>query len=1310
MKRLLLIAAFAAGLALLGCEVSQPRRHEASVTPTVAALSAEQMQAGMQRFRLLYDSPDALQVRNAGCLSCHSTPGRPFMSETMHRSAQIACVDCHGGNPEPRWTGDVVDYQSPQRLSPEYLAVKKAAHAVEPRFPLAWTDPRTGEYSAANPVRSATLLNYEDPAFIRFVNPGDLRIAHVSCGQCHMAEVQKVRNSMMTHGAQLWAAVLYNNGSYPHKIARFGESYSFHGVSQRLYSVQAPPDDPRGFLRRHDPTPEERSRGVLAFLDPLPRWEIAQMGNILRAFERGGKVQRREVEIALPNIFEEPGKPDMKLSERGLGTELATDPVFLGIQKTRLLDPLLSMLGTNDHPGDYRSSGCSACHVVYANDRSPVHAGPYAEFGNRGTSHSGDPTIPPNRPGHPIRHELVTAIPSSQCVVCHIHPGTSFANSYYGFTWWDNETQGELMYPAQQRYPTAEQVFQTAMANPEGSAVRGLWSNNWPDQADHRGQVAGPDFLENMWERINARADKTQFADFHGHGWVFRAVFKQDRQGRLLNADGDVVDPVTPEQLQRSVAFLAAERGQKAPLDVPVHLKDIHLERGMHCVDCHFEQDAHGDGLLYGEVRNAIEIACIDCHGSVQKPAKFITSGPAGAPAGRSNDLRTKYGNTRYGPRFFRREGKWMQRSAVTPGLEWELPQVRDSVTRGSPAYNEKAARAKLMQRGPEGRWDDPDCPQSSLAHDADNMACSSCHTSWMTSCFGCHLPMRANMRMPMLHNEGRVLRNYTQYNYQVVRDDVFMLGRDSTVMGHKVVPVRSSSAVVVGSANSNREWIYSQQQTVSSEGYSGQAFNPHFPHAVRKTETRACTDCHVSSSGDNNAWMAQVLLHGTNYVNFLGRYVYVAMGRKGFEAVVVTERDEPQAVIGSSLHALAYPDHFRKHQEHHQELRESYEHAANIDGLIPTPGVEILDLQLRGEYLYTARGRGGFYAYDVANIDNKGFSERIVTAPVSPLGQSFHVPTRYATAVASPSTLAVDPLRTRVSADPHAPRKIGLDPPEAHHVNQEQAIAPVYGFIYVSDREEGLVVIGNPKTNTHWWVGRDTKLGVGTLLDGDPLNNFLTRTTAYNPEGKLSGAEHLTLAGNYAYICAESGLQIVDVSNPFEPRWVAEVGAPHILRPVAVAVQFRYAFVCDVDGLKVVDITDPAGPRVLPDAVVPLEDARRVYVARTYAYVAAGRQGLAIVDVTRPEHPVLDQLFNADGKIDDAYDVKVGMTNNSAFAYVADGRHGLRVVELVSPTHTPGFNGFSPRPTPRLIATYHEGGVARAISKGLDRDRAVDE
>src|SRR5205085_2448666 len=73
--------------------------------------------------------------------------------------------------------------------------------------------------------------------------------------------------------------------------------------------------------------------------------------------------------------------------------------------------------------------------------------------------------------------------------------------------------------------------------------------------------------------------------------------------------------------------------------------------------------------------------------------------------------------------------------------------------------------------------------------------------------------------------------------------------------------------------------------------------------------------------------------------------------------------------------------------------------------------------------------------------------------------------------------------------------------------------------------------------------------------------------------------------------------------------------------------------------------------------------------------------------------------------------DVKLGITYVSEFAYLADGVNGLRVVQLTSP-ETPGNQGFSPRPTPQLVATYPTvaGGRAQAVSKGVDRDRAVDE
>ena len=157
-------------------------------------------------------------------------------------------------------------------------------------------------------------------------------------------------------------------------------------------------------------------------------------------------------------------------------------------------------------------------------------------------------------------------------------------------------------------------------------------------------------------------------------------------------------------------------------------------------------------------------------------------------------------------------------------------------------------------------------------------------------------------------------------------------------------------------------------------------------------------------------------------------------------------------------------------------------------------------------------------------------------------------------------------------------------------------------------------------------------------------------------------------------------------------------------------ALQFRYLFVIDAEGMRVVDVTHPEKPKVVRDSLVRLDDAHRVYLARTYAYVAAGKQGLAIIDVEQAEKPWLVELFNAKGKLNDARDVIVATTNASLFAYVADGVNGLKVLQLTAPDSQPKFYGFSPSPRPQLIASAPTDSPALSLSKGLDRDRAVDE
>lgn len=1232
-----------------------------------------------------YQDQASADAKSFGCVSCHTASDQ----KTMHASPAVVlgCVDCHGGDASV--TGDA-------RLTatdPKYVAARDRAHVL-PRYPHAWNFP-----SSANPQRSYTLLNRESREFIRFVNPSDYRVVRDGCGACHMPVIEAAERSIMASGAMLWGGAAYNNGIAPYKNYVFGEAYTDHGEPAKIVS----PGSPHGTV-----TPEQAARGALPELYPLPTWHVVPPGDVFRVFERGGRnISTQFAEIGLPNPtgiiqrLEEPGRPDLKQSNRGPGTGLRVAIPILNVHKTRLNDPFMWFMGTNDQPGDYRSSGCAGCHVIYANDREPRHSLTYAKYGRDGQSATVDPTIaakvqgagshddhaakPPHpiaaagekEKGHPISHAFTRAIPTAQCMNCHMHQPNIFLNSYLGYTMWDYESDAPLMWPERQKYPTAAEVRAVLDRNPEGAAPRGKW--------------ADLDFLRRVYDDVNPKAKDTQFADYHGHGWNFRAIYKRDREGNLLDADGNIVSPDDPEKFRRkdSPEFVppGVQKGKA------VHMMDIHAEKGMQCADCHFAQDSHGNGLIYGEVANAIEIGCKDCHGTADAFPTLRTSGPAAPPKGTDLSLlRNADGQRRFewsvdaaGERVL------VQRSIVDPKLEWRVSLVKESVDRGSAHFNAKAARAKLMGKsGAEtGRFDwGAGISPGDRAHKPDEMACFTCHLSWTTSCGGCHLPIEANWKTTVHKYEGEETRNFATYNPQVARDDMFQLGRHQTTKGAIIAPVRSTSALILSSTNLNRERIYVQQPPISAAGFSSQAFAPHFPHTVRTTETKTCSDCHLSARDDNNAIMSQLLLLGTNFVNFVGMHAWTGL-EGGFEAVRVTEWDEPQAVFGSYLQKYAYPDFYAQHVERNRRELVNWVRGRRLDRKLSgetraledirnvvqgTPG-RVGCLQLRGEYMFVAQGRGGFRVYDVAAIGNKGFSEKIVTGPFSPLGQDMKVASTNATCMALATDQPIAPTRNTA---------------KMREMNQEQGFHPIYHYAVVTDAVEGLILVD-----------------VDTLANGDPRDNMLKRAATWNEGGVLKGARHVTLAGHIAYVAADAGIVVVDLDDPLHPRLAAVLP----LRDArASAVQFRYLWVTDADGVKLFDVTNLRRPVALPGGTIPLADARRLYVARTYAYIAAGRDGLVIANVTNPERPSVYRKVDFGGTMTDAQDVIVGSTNASLFAYVADGRNGLKVIQLTSPASQPNFYGFSPAPVPELIAWARTPSPALALSKGLDRDRAVDE
>ena len=341
MKRELKMAGLLATLALtalLGAGGEKPQEIEYTETPPAP----------------VRQSSANVATKSAGCVSCHTHTDR----KTMHinPAVQLGCTDCHGGN------AHVERPAGSQPGETGYDDAMSEAH-VKPLYPEAWG------HSSRNPERSYTLLNRESPEYVRFVNPGDLRVAEESCGACHGEIVRNAQRSLMATTAMLWGGASYNNGILPMKRYILGEVYTRDGEAA---GYQAP----EGFAL----TDEHVRKGILPSLTPLPAWETVPPADIFRIFERGGRFNLSAFpETGLPNRLVEPGKPDNKQSNRGPGTGTRVSIPVLNIHKTRLNDPTTWFMGTNDNPGDFRNSGCSSCHVVYANDRDPISSGSYAK-------------------------------------------------------------------------------------------------------------------------------------------------------------------------------------------------------------------------------------------------------------------------------------------------------------------------------------------------------------------------------------------------------------------------------------------------------------------------------------------------------------------------------------------------------------------------------------------------------------------------------------------------------------------------------------------------------------------------------------------------------------------------------------------------------------------------------------------------------------------------------------------------------------------------------------------------------------------
>ena len=218
-----------------------------------------------QNTKLMRQTQAEADVKSRGCVSCHEG------IEPMHASAavRLGCTDCHGGDATVMAT----------RID-DKVAMNRAH--VLPSDKEIWR-------TSANPQNTYTALLRESAEFVKFVNPGDLRVSKEVCGDCHPQQAASVPRSTMTTAAVFWAAVGYANGIVSKKTGLLGESYNRDGEPQILKPAVPP-------------NAKQQAMGALPMLVPLPMWQIMQPGEYFRAFERGGLANNSiPPEIGNPN-------------------------------------------------------------------------------------------------------------------------------------------------------------------------------------------------------------------------------------------------------------------------------------------------------------------------------------------------------------------------------------------------------------------------------------------------------------------------------------------------------------------------------------------------------------------------------------------------------------------------------------------------------------------------------------------------------------------------------------------------------------------------------------------------------------------------------------------------------------------------------------------------------------------------------------------------------------------------------------------------------------------------------------------------
>ncbi len=187
-----------------------------------------------------------------------------------------------------------------------------------------------------------------------------------------------------------------------------------------------------------------------------------------------------------------------------------------------------------------------------------------------------------------------------------------------------------------------------------------------------------------------------------------------------------------------------------------------------------------------------------------------------------------------------------------------------------------------------------------------------------------------------------------------------------------------------------------------------------------------------------------------------------------------------------------------------------------------------------------------------------------------------------------------------------------------------------------------------------------------------------------------------ISVQGTNLYIaCSEGGMLVVDVSDPKNPKQLANMifdSDGHIGKTFDVAANGQYAYVADHTGLHTVDISNPASP-VLTTSFTAFANERHlaydVYLNGNRAYLTCEGDGLYIFDISNPANPLkISQWKDPENDFGQFYQT----VRDGNYLYIAGGIKGLVILDVTDETN------------PQYVSNYvgdNFGGIIGGIKVG---------